>query len=101
MDWRPEKAPVRNSLSAETDSPFLPLLGGEREKERHGGKRERQQDVTIKTERWGRRPAESPLLSLVKDSERWEQALSLLTLVTRAISELVLLPATPNCSGVI
>lgn len=57
--------------------------------------------MTIKTKRWGRCPAESPLLSLVKDSERWEQALSLLTLVTRAISELVLLPATPNCSGVI
>ena len=101
MDWRPEKAPVRNSAYAETESSFLPLLGGEKEEERDRGKRERQQDVTIKTERWGRRPAESPQLSLVKDTERWEQALSLLTLVTRAISELVLLPATPNCSGVI
>lgn len=101
MDWRPEKAPVRNSVYAETESPFLPLLGGRERRETGERERERQQDVTIKTERWGRRPAESPLLSLVKDSERWEQALALLTLVTRAISELVLLPATPNCSGVI
>ena len=92
---------MRNSVYAETASPFLPLLRGEKEQARARGKGERQQDVTIKTERRGRRPAESPLLSLVKDSARWEQALSLLTLVTRAISELVLLPATPNCSGVI
>lgn len=36
MDQRPEKAPVRNSVYAETASPFLPLLGGEKEKERDG-----------------------------------------------------------------
>lgn len=47
MDWRPEKAPVRNSAYAGGDSPFLPLPGGrEKEKERDGEKkreRERQQ----------------------------------------------------------
>lgn len=78
--------------------------GGGRKRREMGKRREREREtaeVRTETARWGRCPAGSPLLPLGKDSERWEQALSLLTLVTRAISELVLLPATPNCSGVI
>lgn len=51
MDQRPEKASVRNSVYAETASPFLPLLGGEKEKERDGGKTEGQQDVTTEAGR--------------------------------------------------
>lgn len=38
MEWRPEKAPVRNSVYAETDSPFFPLLRGQKEKETGKGR---------------------------------------------------------------